>query len=143
MSHKTLTAFALVFNSGDCSIFPPVNTMRKIVSLIMREASYPPAATQRPVVANLRVSIPIVHKLIVGHVRKLVELELVRPTHLVHLVHMLYVLLEDVETSLLLLKVLRSCVVAPPPLVQVTQTLFSSQVLLLEFKALTQANNQS
>lgn len=72
----------------------------------------------------------------VGHIGKLIQFQLVRLIHAVHLVNMLHVLLEHIETLMLLLQVPRNSVVAPPPLVQVPESLFGTQVLLLEVKAL-------
>ena len=71
----------------------------------------------------------------VGHIRKLIQFQLVRLIHIVHLVNMLHVLLEHIETLMLLPQVPRNSVVAPPPLIQDPESLFGSQVLLLEVKA--------
>ncbi|VFQ83993.1 unnamed protein product [Cuscuta campestris] len=81
---------------------------------------------------------------VVGHVGKLVELELVRlVVHLVEVVDVANVGLEDVEPLVLLVEVGRQCVVAPPPLVHLPQALLALQLPLVVFKAFSYSNKLS
>lgn len=51
---EKLTTFSLVLDTGDCSLFPPINRGWKIVGLLMQETAGPsPATSEHPVVANL------------------------------------------------------------------------------------------
>lgn len=76
-------------------------------------------------------------ELMIGHVGKLVQLQLVGPVLFVDLVDMHHILLEHVESLLLLTEVPGHRVVAPPTLIEVPQLLLRGQILLVELKTLT------
>lgn len=125
------TTSALVLDTSNSSFLPPINRRWQILSLLVHEpAGTSPFATDFPEVLNFGTI--NASELMVGHVTKLVEFQLVRPVHLVNLMNVLHILLENIESLLLLGEVSGHRVVAPPPLVQVPQALLGGQVLFGE-----------
>lgn len=84
-------------------------------------------------------------ELMVSHVCKLVQLELVRLIQLVSVVNMLNIGFEHIESLVLVFETPGHRVVAPPPLVQTPQALFSLQLLIVIIETLgkTKSQNQS
>lgn len=84
-------------------------------------------------------------ELMVSHVCKLVQLELVGLIQLVSVVNMLNIGFEHIESLVLVVETPGHRVVAPPPLVQTPQALFSLQLLVVIIETLgkTKSQNQS
>lgn len=84
-------------------------------------------------------------ELMVSHVCKLVQLELVGLIQLVSVVNMLNIGFEHIESLVLVVETPGHRVVAPPPLVQTPQALFSLQLLIVIIETLgkTKSQNQS
>lgn len=84
-------------------------------------------------------------ELMVSHVCKLVQLELVGLIQLVSVVNMLNIGFEHIESLVLVFETPGHRVVAPPPLVQTPQALFSLQLLIVIIETLgkTKSQNQS
>lgn len=137
------TTLALVLNIGHGTFLPPINRGGNCVLLLVHEASTSTwRSSEHPVMVNLGpcVSAP---KLMVSHVSKLVQLQLVRLIHLVGIMNMDHIFLEYIEAHVLLIKARGDRVVAPPPLIQIPQTFLGPQILLMKIKTLGDPKNQS
>ncbi|CAN1774420.1 hypothetical protein LINPERHAP1_LOCUS12938 [Linum perenne] len=116
-----LTTLALILNRGNSTFLPPVNRRWDSLNILVHESSIPTwGAPEHGMVVNLGVSESVL-ELVVGHVCKLVQLQLVGLVHLVGLMNMHHIVLEHIEPLVLVLEALGHSVVAPPPLVQLPQ----------------------
>lgn len=114
-----LTTLALILDRGDGAFLPPINRCRDALYVLVHEtfaSDFIPM--EHSVMLDLGACINA-SELMVGHVCKLVQLQLVRLVHLVGLVDMSNVCLEHIESLMLLVEAGRYGVVAPPPLVQI------------------------
>lgn len=143
MQKILLTTLALILNWSDSTVLSPVNRWRNAVNLLVPKGPITPSLPlEHPMMLNLGAGISA-PELVVGHVSKLVQLQLIRLVHFVGVVNMLDIQLEHIEPLVLLIEAPRNCVVAPPPLVQIPQAVLSGQVSLMEIKALSHPNHQS
>lgn len=138
-----LTTLALILNWCDSTVLSPVNRQRDTGNLLVPERPITaPLPSEHPMMLNLGASIRT-PELVVGHVCKLVQFQLIRLVFFVAVVDMLDILLEHIEPLVLLIKAPRNRVVAPPPLVQIPQAVLRGQVSLMVIKALSHPNHQS
>jgi hypothetical protein len=112
---------ALVLNTGHSTFLPLVNRVGNSVHLLVHEA---PTSTwcssEHPAVLNLGPTCVSAPKLMVSHVCKLVQLQLIRLIHPVGSMNMRNIFLEYIEALVLLIKALGDHrVVAPPRLIQI------------------------
>ncbi len=132
-----LTTTALIFNSSHSTFQPPINRSWNTAHPLMHEAltsTWRPS--EHPVVLNLWASIHA-PKLMVSHVSKLVQFQLIRLIQLVGVMNMHNIFLEHIEALVLLIKTRWDRMVAPPPLIQIPYTFLRIQILLMKIESLS------
>lgn len=131
---QALTTFALIFDRGNSSLLPPINGSRNVGFILMRENSGETLAPPHPVVFDARAGV-FALELLVGHVCKLVETERVWLSLLVEVIDEPHILLEHIESFVVLddaNAVHGHTILALPPPIQIPEALLRLQVLLLK-----------
>lgn len=132
---QALTTFALIFDRGNSSLLPPINSSRNVGFILMRENSGETLAPPHPMVFDARSGV-FAPELLVGHVCKLVETELVWLNLVVEVIDEPHILLEHIESFVVLNDVNavhgHTTILALPPLIQIPKALLRLQVLLLK-----------